>query len=200
MPRIFIASSTEDLFIAEKFSTEIRNANIGTPILWTDLMANGTGRVPLHILIEETEKSDFAIFIINCNDKSEIRGEDILTPRDNVIFEFGMFISKLKPENCFFIRNSSCKAHVLSDYKGFIHLTFEQNNGPNIQILNSINIIRHHIRNNYQLNLEIIEKLTWEKIISGSKEIWTKMVRDSFIPELVICTPDASAIDRKSVV
>nr|WP_068892291.1 STING domain-containing protein [Pedobacter panaciterrae] len=97
--RIFIGSSAE----------QIKTLNYVTKLLepdakcipWTsafDLNKSG-----LDSLIKHTRLADYAILIATKDDLTKSRGTKKATPRDNVIFEFGLFLGSASPERCFLL-------------------------------------------------------------------------------------------------
>lgn len=69
---------------------------------------------------------DFAVFVMSPDDRLTSRGRAGQTPRDNVIFELGLFIGRLGRNRVFFIvpRNMP-KLHVPSDLLGVTVLSFD---------------------------------------------------------------------------
>jgi hypothetical protein len=52
-------------------------------------------------LIDALDRFDSAVFVFSPDDTTIIRGSDIPSVRDNVIFELGLFAGRLGIENCF---------------------------------------------------------------------------------------------------
>lgn len=69
-------------------------------------------------LTEAVDESDFGIFVFSPDDVTKMRGNDQTTVRDNVIFEFGLFIGKLGRERVFFVRPDAEELHLPTDLLG----------------------------------------------------------------------------------
>lgn len=104
--RIFIGSSKEGLAVAqivkEYFSSDY------DCYLWSDDVFKENDSF-LDTLLREASLFDFAFMIFSKDDKSEIRKELFDTPRDNVLFEFGLFIGRVGTDRAFVIREKGVK-------------------------------------------------------------------------------------------
>jgi predicted nucleotide-binding protein len=58
----------------------------------------------LESLLAALQDSEFAIFVLTADDKTEQRDKFGMTPRDNVIFELGLFLGRLGPGRTFMVR------------------------------------------------------------------------------------------------
>lgn len=104
--RIFIGSSKEGLEIAEYVKLQL-----GTKYecyLWTDDIFKFNESF-LYTLLKEASLFDFGILVATKDDLSTIRDKSFDTPRDNVIFEFGLFLGRLGPSRAFVIQESGAK-------------------------------------------------------------------------------------------
>lgn len=118
-PTVFIGSSTEDLPVLEAFERML--APVAKVIPWTNEdKFRETGDYFLDALIQTSGKSDFAILIFGPNDVVHSRGKKQAVPRDNVIFELGLFISKLGRQRTFVIAPKIWRTglKILSDLQG----------------------------------------------------------------------------------
>lgn len=104
--RIFIGSSKEGLVVAE-FIKHRLNSNYEC-FLWTDDIFKFNVSF-LDTLLKEASLFDFGILIATKDDFSTVRDKLFDTPRDNVIFEFGLFIGRLGPSRAFLIQESGAK-------------------------------------------------------------------------------------------
>lgn len=121
-PRIFIASSTESLKIAEAL-----NFNLDRPaetVLWT---IPDPSKNFIDTLLELTRSVDYAAFLCSPDDFVTIRGEEKGVIRDNVLFELGLFMGHLGKERCFIIQPRDPKLHTPSDLLGITPIDYEAN-------------------------------------------------------------------------
>jgi len=91
-PRIFIGSSGE----AENIDRQVRRIieNFGAQAIgWRDVFKNGD--YALDVLMNLASSIDGALLIATPDDQTVYKSMDRMSPRDNVIFELGIFISQL---------------------------------------------------------------------------------------------------------
>jgi len=114
--RVFVISSVEALPIARAIQTAFEHdAFIVT--VWTDgvfKVANYT----LQSLEDEIDRSDFAIAIAHPDDVVESRQESWPKPRDNVIFELGLFMGRLGRARAILMEPRDEKVKLPSDLAG----------------------------------------------------------------------------------
>ena len=91
-PRLFIASSTEGLPIAEAIQVGLDDAAECT--IWTQGAFNLSETVAESI-VKAPVKYDFAVLVFTPDDVVEKRGERRSAPRDNLLFELGLFTGAL---------------------------------------------------------------------------------------------------------
>ncbi len=71
--------------------------------------------------------SDFGIFVFAPDDVVSIRGDFLKVPRDNVVYEAGLFSGFLGPERCFIAVPQTVTVHVPTDLLGMTHGSYEDN-------------------------------------------------------------------------
>jgi Predicted nucleotide-binding protein containing TIR-like domain len=69
-------------------------------------------------LMAQVRDSDFGIFIFSADDTLMTRGELFLAPRDNVVYELGLFSGAIGRQRCFFAIPDNPKIHLPSDLLG----------------------------------------------------------------------------------
>jgi hypothetical protein len=114
-PRIFIASSTEGKPVAEAIRTVLRRD--AECMVWSD-GAFGLSRSNVANLMKEVETSQFGIFVFSADDTLATRGSLLSAPRDNVVYELGLFSGRLGPERCFFVTPEGADIHLPTDLLG----------------------------------------------------------------------------------
>jgi predicted nucleotide-binding protein len=99
-PKVFIASSKEHVTVARavqrNFHTEFETK------IW-DQNAFKLSTYPLESLLKELEASHFGVFVATPDDFVQSRGKAYRVPRDNVIFELGMFVGRLGRQRAFVV-------------------------------------------------------------------------------------------------
>ena len=76
-------------------------------------------------LLKATLKFDFGILIGSKDDKVEYRGAEVLQPRDNILFELGLFIGRMGISKCAFLVDEEIK--ILSDFQGISLARYNKN-------------------------------------------------------------------------
>ncbi len=112
---VFIISSAEALEIARTIQNAL--AHDFTIVLWTDGVFRASW-YPIESLERQLDQSDFAIAVVQPDDMTSIRGTEVATPRDNVIFELGMFIGRLGRQRSFLIEPRGTEVKLPSDLAG----------------------------------------------------------------------------------
>src|SRR5882672_8716805 len=90
--RIFIGSANESKDIAEKVAGALGQAG-QEPIRWWH--AFRAGDITIDRILEIAEHVDGAVFLSTSTDRTWYRGKETISPRDNVILEYGVFVSRL---------------------------------------------------------------------------------------------------------
>jgi len=110
---IFIASTIESIEVARAVKANF-DSEADVDIWNENLFSLNTSY--LTSLLNRSAFYDYAIILFTPDDKALIRENEYLVPRDNVIFEFGLFMGRLGPERAFVIAEKSTK--ILSDFQG----------------------------------------------------------------------------------
>jgi hypothetical protein len=100
-PRIFIGSSTESHRIAIALQAALRRGAEVT--VWSQDVFR-VSRSHLDNLRAALYQTDFGVFVFAPDDMIRIRGTELATARDNVIYELGLFSGWLGYNRCFVVR------------------------------------------------------------------------------------------------
>lgn len=122
--KVFIASSTEGSSITETIQ-ELLNQNLREKIEvrpWTREFE--LSKTYIETLEEVSDEFDFAIIILTPDDISTSRSEIKQTPRDNVIFELGLFMGSLGRNRCFIVREKRPDLKIPTDLLGIKEASF----------------------------------------------------------------------------
>jgi predicted nucleotide-binding protein len=114
-PRIFIGSSASAKGYASAIHVGL--AGVAACTVWTD-GAFALSTSTMAALLKNLRDSDFGIFVFAPDDTATIKGELLNVPRDNVVYEAGLFSGYLCPERCFIVAPQTVKVHVPSDLLG----------------------------------------------------------------------------------
>lgn len=119
--RLFVGSASESKHVAQTLLDELNDPTCEAK-LWTH--AFDLGRHPIHSLRDAVDRSDFAVFVFTPDDRIDSRGLQQGIPRDNVIFEFGMFMQKLGETRCYVVRPEEGDVKALSDFEGMTYASY----------------------------------------------------------------------------
>ena len=122
VPVLFIGCSAESLCMGEAIKAGLSHAKV-TVHLWTDNVFQPS-TFTLESLENELAASDFAALVLVPDDVVTSRDATVPAPRDNVVFELGLFIGALGHTRTFLIQPSDTDVKVPSDLAGFIPLTY----------------------------------------------------------------------------
>lgn len=121
LPSLFIGSSAEGIDIAREVELQLQDDAVVT--IWKDgifILGEGT----LESLIRALDAFDFAILILRPDDLIEVRGERYTSPRDNVLFELGLFMGRLGPKRTLILNEHGADLKLPSDLDGIARATY----------------------------------------------------------------------------
>lgn len=124
--RVFIGSSTEELPLAEIAKARL-SADFDVTIWNDNLWDTAVFRINQNFLSDLMKASlqfDFGILLGTADDRVQYRGEEKLQPRDNVLFELGLFIGRLGTSKCAFVIDKEIK--FPSDFQGITLARFSK--------------------------------------------------------------------------
>ncbi len=123
-PKLFIGSSVEGLETAYVVQQNLNHETEST--VWTQGIFE-LSKHTLESLTESVNSSDFGVFIFTPDDILMMRGSEYSAARDNVLFEFGLFIGKLGRERVFFIVPDGSVVHIPTDLLGITPGKYDPN-------------------------------------------------------------------------
>jgi len=143
--RLFVISSVESLPVARALENAFAHDNFLTTV-WT----NGVFRASSYAvdsLIETVEASDFAVAIAHADDTTTTRGQDWPVPRDNVVFELGLFMGHLGRDRAVLMESRDHGVKLPSDLSGITTIPYRYQPGGDMAALMApaCNQLRDHI-------------------------------------------------------
>ena len=123
--RVFVASSSEQIKVAKAVAKALESPQLEVKV-WDEETFNFSA-VYIESLEKELERADFAIVILTGDDPGNVRKKDVNLPRDNVIFELGLFMGRLGRERCFFFVARDSRTRIASDLSGVKFVDFDLN-------------------------------------------------------------------------
>jgi hypothetical protein len=95
-------------------------------------------------LVRRAGSTDFAALFLTPEDESIVRGQYLKTPRDNLVFELGVFIGQLGAERVFILTPRD-RVDLPSDLHGITTLTYRANREDD-DLQNAVNPVATDIR------------------------------------------------------
>ena len=144
-PVMFIGSSKESLPIAEVIQSNLEHGDRDILVrLWTDGVF-GASQFVITELEKQVQEADFAVLVLGADDEIVSRNEKSDAPRDNVIFELGLFMGALSHERTFMIvpRNGDIK--IPTDLLGLIPLSYKSDDSDHLD--SSLETVCNQLRN-----------------------------------------------------
>ncbi|MBK5122061.1 nucleotide-binding protein [Burkholderia sp. R-69980] len=144
--RIFIICSVEALPVARLIHNGLQHDPFDV-IIWSEGVFKVTNYT-LDTLESEVNQADFAIAIAHGDDVAEIREKQWPVPRDNVIFELGLFMGRLGRARAILMEPREDKVKLPSDIAGVTTIGYRYVPGKDeaSHIAPAVNDLRSHIR------------------------------------------------------
>lgn len=121
-PRVFVGSSREGLTIAQHLQLGLDHDCEVEP--WTDGVF-GLSQGSLEGLVTKIPSFDFAVMVLTADDMVTSRDSQAASPRDNVLFELGLFMGALGRDRTFMVHDRQHPPRLPSDLRGVTAATFE---------------------------------------------------------------------------
>jgi len=122
-PLIFLGSSREALPVAASLRDLVQCPEIDVRV-WTDGVF-GASRFPMEGLEAQLDAADFAVLVAAPDDLVISRGEPSEAPRDNVIFELGLFMGALTRKRTFMLVPCGVDLKIPTDLLGLTPLLYD---------------------------------------------------------------------------
>jgi len=133
LPIVFIASSSEGLEVAKAVRAlllqELRDRAKVT--LWTREF--GLSATYIESLETASQEADFAVLVMTPDDITISRDKKKSAPRDNVVFELGLFMGCLGRERCFIVNEQRSDLKLPTDLLGVHLATINRSAGQDLK-------------------------------------------------------------------
>jgi predicted nucleotide-binding protein len=121
-PVVFVGSCSEQLEIAREIQLGLSHDPMVIQV-WTDGIFRAS-RTTIENLLAAVGDSDFAVLVVSPDDLVQSRGLDAYGPRDNVLFELGLFMGGISRDRTFVVRPRCVDLKIPSDLLGFTPLDY----------------------------------------------------------------------------
>jgi hypothetical protein len=123
-PKLFIGSSKANIAVARLVANRLESDGSGDVTVWDEGVFS-LNKGYLEKLLAILSDFDFAVLIWAPDDVTESKGESMASPRDNVIFECGLFMGAVGRERVFIISDQSVSLKIPSDLAGITLATYD---------------------------------------------------------------------------
>ncbi|WP_019274867.1 nucleotide-binding protein [Vibrio coralliilyticus] len=120
-PKLFIGSSVEGLDVAYAIQENLKYDTECT--VWSQGVFD-LSKTSIESLETVLEQSDFGVFIFTPDDVTVMREQAKNTIRDNVLFEFGLFLGKLGRKRVYFVVPEGQETYIPTDLLGVTPATY----------------------------------------------------------------------------
>jgi len=133
-PRVFIGSSTSALEVARNVQAHLES--VANVTIWRDLSgAHTMGKTIIEAILDIIEQYDFAVMIFAVDDQINRSNDTVFVPRDNVVFELGLFMAKLGRDRTFVLKEMGVDIHVATDLSGLVTANYDGRNTNNLRAI-----------------------------------------------------------------
>jgi CRP/FNR family cyclic AMP-dependent transcriptional regulator len=129
-PAVFIGSSSEGLEIAQSIYQYLRRYPV-VPELWSKGVFQAS-KTAIEDLVKISTESDFAIIVLTPDDLTRSRGVLKSSPRDNALFELGLFMGALGRERTYFVCPRGIDIKIPTDLLGITRLDYRPRGRPSL--------------------------------------------------------------------
>lgn len=130
-PVIFIGSSSEGLHIAKVIHKNLAKFPC-VSTLWSKGVFEAS-KTTIEDLMRMTKDSDFAAIVFTPDDITKSRNKSKSSPRDNVVFELGLFMGALSRERTYIVAPKDLDIKIPTDLFGITCLTYEHDSRKSLR-------------------------------------------------------------------
>jgi hypothetical protein len=116
-PKLFIGSSKRNIEVARLIANKLESDGCADVTIWDEGVFTLNEGV-LDRLLAVVSEYDFAVLVWAADDVTESKGESKASPRDNVIFECGLFMGAVGKGRVFIVCDQSAALKIPSDFAG----------------------------------------------------------------------------------
>lgn len=126
--QVFVGSSKENLETARQVTTQLNTAGSLEAHIWSeDVFADSETYIAS--LENALDWADFAVLILSGDDPGQVREKQVILPRDNVIFELGLFVGRFGRDRCRFFVAGGSDTKLASDLSGVKAVEYRSGTG-----------------------------------------------------------------------
>ncbi len=183
-PAVFVGSSTEGLRLAGAIRRHlVEHAEV---TLWNEDFFD-IGTTFIETLVNAVSRFDFAVLILTPDDMVESRSDTTLGPRDNVLFEAGLFMGRLGRDRTFIVHQAGPALKIPTDLAGLTTAKYYPRADQNAmqEVGPASNIIQEAIRNrgfSRERTSQRIQQVAQEQQRQADEIGWIKLLLELVLP------------------
>lgn len=131
VPVVFVGSSSEALPVAKLFHAALPLPTVEARFWQLDVF--NPSNFPIEDLEAQAQQSDFAVLVATGDDVSKSRGKVKVAPRDNVIFELGLFMGASGRKRTFVVQPRGVDLKLPSDILGMTTIRYDASEANYVQ-------------------------------------------------------------------
>ena len=121
-PKIFIASSGKNISIAKAFKNQLRE--YADADVWDEVFRKHNNESFLETLMQSKEDYEYGLFVWAADDAIANKKNAVYSPRDNVVFETGLFMGALGTPKIFIVYDDAIPLKTPTDFLGINLIKF----------------------------------------------------------------------------
>ena len=143
-PVLFVGCSTEALNVGRAIQSALEHDPMIVRV-WTDSVFQPSN-FPVESLEQQLQHSDFAAIVLSPDDTVISRSTESDAPRDNLIFELGLFMGALGRTRTFLVCPRGVEVKIPTDLMGITPIEYKPELDPGVAVAAACNEMREIIR------------------------------------------------------
>jgi hypoxanthine phosphoribosyltransferase len=183
-PKVFVGSSKEQLVLAREVQTNLEFEHGAVVTVWRDSVF-GLSTATWEVLERTLSAVHFGVFILTPDDELTTRAQNFSAPRDNVVFELGLFAGKLGHRKTFIVQPRGQKLKLPSDLLGITTAEYDADHAAT----NAAAALGPACTRISQTINEIFDKtddMTWDELSSSVEELQKQLRESLFPPDILL--------------
>ena len=115
--KVFVASSSKSVSVAEALK-EVLSDEETVVIPWKELGVFLLSEHTIESLEKAANQCQFAVFVLGPDDVIQTETEGVYVPRDNVVFELGLFLGRIGRRRSYMLKPHGVNVKLPSDLSG----------------------------------------------------------------------------------
>jgi hypothetical protein len=121
-PKVFVGSSEANVEVANAIGDGLQS--VAVVDVWKDDLFRPTQNF-LQVLLDARSRYDFAVMVWAPDDTTKSQGKSQPAPRDNVVFECGLFMGALGSNHVFVVHDPKTETKIPSDFAGIVFAPYD---------------------------------------------------------------------------